>query len=116
MKWETQTERQQARDAIHVHIEELVLHGFAPGDRGQIGSSVEAELTRLMRAGSFAGLPEKPLTVERINAGAFRVGSLDKPQAAGVQIAQAVYRSLRTGTDAFAAAPGNRQGPGGRKL
>jgi hypothetical protein len=116
MKWETQTERQQPRDAIQVHIEELILHGFAPGDRYQIASSVEKELTRLMRLASLARLPEKPLAVERINAGAVRVGSRDKPQAAGVQIAQAVYRSLRTGTDAFAAAPGIRQGPGGRKL
>ena len=33
---------------IELHIEELVLHGFSPGDRYRIGEAVEQELTRLL--------------------------------------------------------------------
>lgn len=33
---------------IHVHIEELLLDGFAPGDRHSIGEAVEQELARLI--------------------------------------------------------------------
>ena len=32
---------------LNLHIEELVLHGFAPGDRYRIGEAVQQELTRL---------------------------------------------------------------------
>src|SRR3712207_3298477 len=32
---------------IELHIEELVLHGFAPGDRYRIGEAVQRELARL---------------------------------------------------------------------
>ncbi len=33
---------------VDLHIEELVLHGFSPGDRFRIGEAVELELTRLI--------------------------------------------------------------------
>ena len=33
---------------VELHIEELVLHGFAPGDRYRIGEAVERELQRLL--------------------------------------------------------------------
>ena len=39
---------------IELHIEELVLHGFAPGDRHPIGDAVEHELIRLF---AEQGLP-----------------------------------------------------------
>ena len=32
---------------IELHIEELVLHGFEPGDRHRIGEAIERELARL---------------------------------------------------------------------
>ena len=40
--------------SIEMHIEELVLHGFEPGDRHAIGDAVERELARLL---SEHGLP-----------------------------------------------------------
>jgi hypothetical protein len=41
--------------SIELHIEELVLRGFAPGDRYWIGEAVEQELTRLL---ADRGVPE----------------------------------------------------------
>ena len=40
---------------IELNIEELVLHGFSPGDRYGIGEAVERELTRLL---ADRGVPE----------------------------------------------------------
>ena len=44
---------------VELHIDELVLHGFAPGDRYPIGDAVEHELTRLF---AEQGIP-RSLTV-----------------------------------------------------
>jgi hypothetical protein len=32
---------------LELHVEELVLHGFAPGDRYRIGEALERTLTQL---------------------------------------------------------------------
>jgi hypothetical protein len=34
---------------VHVHIEELVLEGFAPGDRRRVADGLERELRRLVQ-------------------------------------------------------------------
>ncbi len=72
---------------IEVHIEELVLHGFPPGSRWQIGDTLEHELRGLLAA---QGLPPGWLaSAERIDAGAI---ALTTPAATGAEVAQAVYR------------------------
>ncbi len=107
-------EGRQARDSVKVHIEELVLHGFAPGDRSRIANAVERELTRLMGEGGLSVLRENPVTLGRIHGGAFKVKAGAKPQAAGTEIARAVYRSLHQGAGASASAPAIRPGAGSR--
>ncbi len=72
--------------AIEVHIEELVLHGFAPETRWQIGDALEEELRGLL---AHNGIPSGwLLNPERIDAGKI---SLTKPAATGAGIAGAVY-------------------------
>jgi len=94
---------------IELHIEELVLHGFAARDRHRIAGEVERELARLVGEGD--GLPglKGNLAIERVNGGVFQVQSGAKPQAAGTQIAQSVYRSLRQQTKVPRPGPGGRQ-------
>ncbi len=76
---------------IEVHIEELILHGFAPRDRWQIGDALEHELRGLLAA---RGIPPAWLSSpERIDAGSIRTMSLNKPAVAGAEIANAVYRN-----------------------
>jgi len=82
------------RHSARVRIEELVLHGFAPADRHRIADAVERELARLMSPG-LPEFRENPPALDRINAGAFSVKAGTKPQAAGTEIARAVFRSLR---------------------
>lgn len=84
-----------AGHTVDVHIEELVLHGFVPGDRRRIAGAVESELTRLMSEAGLPGFSENPPAIGRVNGGAFRVEAGSKPQATGTEIAQAVYRGLR---------------------
>lgn len=79
---------------IDLHIEELVLHGFAPGDRHVIGEAVEHELGRLLAERG----PTSPAIAShesaRVNAGDVHVAPDSKAPAVGAQVAQAVYGGL----------------------
>ena len=83
---------------IELHIEELVLTGFAARDRAHIGAAVEHELTRLiMQQGLSTGSQfTAPLSVSRLDAGSFQLASTASPRIVGRHIAQSVYRRLST--------------------
>jgi hypothetical protein len=82
--------------AVELHIEELVLHGFAPGDRFRIADAVEGELRRLVARHGLAGLAGGPPPIERLDAGAFRLASGDGPDRVGLRVARNVYARLAT--------------------
>src|SRR5947207_653199 len=66
-----------------VHIEELVLHGFAPGDRYDLGEAVQQELTRLFaRQGAPPRLAGRVET-DRVDGGSIRLIAGSKPGAIG---------------------------------
>jgi len=85
-------------ESVELHIDELVLHGFAAGDRYGIAEAVELELSRLLVAQfavqgvprSFAKSSEQP----RLDAGAFNVAPQSSADAVGSQIAHAVHGGL----------------------
>ncbi len=79
------------RPSIKLQVDELVLHGFAPGDRQRISAAVERELERLL---SERGLPanlqqggDRPV----LNGGSFAVRPNARPEAIGAQVARAIY-------------------------
>ncbi len=78
---------------VDLRIEEVVLHGFAPGDRYRIGDALERELSRLF---TEHGMP--PLAqggdIGCLDGGAFEVAPSSNAGAIGVQVAQAVYGGL----------------------
>jgi hypothetical protein len=83
---------------IKLHIEELVLHSFAPNDRYAIADAVERELSRLL-AEDFgnAGLPRSLANNSgqpRVDAGNFQVAPGAKANSIGAQIAQAVHGGI----------------------
>jgi hypothetical protein len=81
------------RPAISVEIDELVLHGFPPGERYRIAESVAAELTRIL---ADRGLPEPvaaPPHGDTVRGGSFTLRHAD----GGAQIAAAIYRGLQHG-------------------
>lgn len=100
---------------VDLHIEELVLHGFAAHDRHRIAAAVQQELARLIATQGNANSLKNPLSLDAINAGAFRVQANEKPQTAGTHIARAVYRSMRREARVAAMASRSQSGMGGRQ-
>jgi hypothetical protein len=80
--------------SVELHIEELVLHGFAPGDRYQIGDTVQNELTRLFAEQGAPGWLSQGGEVERLDGGTFGMAPGSKAETVGAQVAQAVYTGL----------------------
>ena len=79
---------------VELHIEELVLRGFAAGDRYRIGDAMERELARLF---DEQGVPPSLIQgseVPQLDGGAFEVAHGSKSEAVGVQVAQAIYGGL----------------------
>lgn len=79
---------------IELHIEELVLHGFAPGDRLGISEAVKQELQQLFAeqsaSPSWAQDGEYPL----LEGGRFELAPGSKAETIGTRIAQAMYGEL----------------------
>lgn len=79
---------------IELHIEELVLHGFAPGDRYRIGEAVERELARLFGGACVPPSLAQSVEVESLDGGAFQVAPGARAETIGAQVALAIYGEL----------------------
>ena len=79
---------------IELQIEELVLHGFAPGDRYRIGEAVERELARLLAQLGVPNLITSAIDEAGIDAGAFDLKPNANAQQIGAEIAGAIYGGL----------------------
>ncbi len=81
---------------IRLHIEELVLHSFAPNDRYAIADAVERELSRLLTEHSAKRDSSSSWrsNTDCLDAGAFRVDPRSRPHAIGTQIARAIHGGL----------------------
>jgi hypothetical protein len=79
---------------VELHIEELVLHGFAPGDRHAIARAVESEIARLIGERGLSFVAGEDISVARLDGGSFQVQPSAGPDAIGGQIAQGVYGGL----------------------
>jgi len=79
------------RSNIEVHIEELVLHGFASKDRYLIGEAVQRELTRLFTEQGVPAFLSQSGEIARLDGGSFNVAAGSKAETIGAQVAQAVY-------------------------
>lgn len=81
---------------VELHIEELMLHGFAPGDRYRVGEAVERELQRLLAEQGAPDLLNGSVVLARIDAGSFNLDQNAKSEMIGAQVAQAIYSGLRS--------------------
>ena len=87
--------------AIELHVEELVLEGFAPAERHAVADAFERELSRLLSEHGLPdshGLPDphaRGAEAPSLDAGSVRLAPGTRPAAAGAQIARAVYGGLR---------------------
>jgi hypothetical protein len=83
------------RSPIHLHIEELVLHGFPSSDRHRIGEAMQRELTRLFTEGRMPPSLAKSAEIDQLNAGSFQTTGTARPEATGTQVARAVFGGLK---------------------
>jgi hypothetical protein len=100
---------------IDLHIEELVLHGFPSRDRHRIADAMRLELTRLLTVDAGHGQAARSLTRVRIDGGSFAVKAGATPQAAGREVARAVFRGLRQPAGVLAGASASSSGQRGRR-
>jgi hypothetical protein len=79
---------------IELHVQELVLHGFAPGDRSRLGRAVQRELARLLAEQGVPPSLARGAEIERVDGGSLEVASGAAAERIGAQVAQAVYGGL----------------------
>jgi hypothetical protein len=79
---------------IELQIEELVLHGFSPGDRYHIGQVVEHELGRMFAERGAPPSLTRSDEIPSLEGGTFKVKPGSRVEEIGAQVAQAVYRGL----------------------
>jgi hypothetical protein len=84
----------QRSRSLELHIDQLVLHGFAAVDRSRIGAAVERELGRLLAQTDLRSAIGQWTDRERIDGGAFTAAPGEGADAIGTRIAQAVYKGL----------------------
>jgi len=80
---------------VEVTIDELILHGFAPGDRHAIAEALQGELARLLREQGVPAAFTQGGEVERLDGGSFAVAPSAKGASVGRQVAQAVYGGVQ---------------------
>jgi hypothetical protein len=79
---------------VELHIEELVLHGFAPGDGYSISEAVQSALQQLLTEQGLPPLLQQHSETARLDGGAFNLMPHGTPATVGTDVAQAVYRGL----------------------
>jgi hypothetical protein len=84
-----------SQPSIELRIEELVLHGFAPGDRYTISDAVERELARLLGKQGIPISLRSESQEDEIRGKAFNAAHDMKPPMIARQIATAVYQAFR---------------------
>lgn len=80
-----------SHQSLEVHIEELVLHGFAPAERYLIGEAVERELTRLFTERGAPPAIKRGGEFARLDGGAFEARPGSNSKTIGAQLANAIY-------------------------
>lgn len=79
------------RADIELHIEELVLEGFAPGDRHLIGAAVQRELTRLLAEQGARQPLHNGGEIARVDVDRFEQRRGASSDTVGAETARAVY-------------------------
>jgi hypothetical protein len=87
-------QKSEINGAVHLHIDELVLHGFALGDRYRIAEAMEQALSRLIANQGVPGSLANGDYLHQVDGGSFQTKSRATPETIGHQVASAVYGSL----------------------
>jgi len=80
--------------SVELHIDELVLHGFEPAHRYQIGDAVQRELTRLFAEHGAPADFSEDVEFERLNGGSINLTPDVNPETAGIELARVIFGGL----------------------
>ena len=80
--------------SLELHIDELVLHGFASGGRYRICDAVKRELLHLFQEQQFPSLLRNAGEIDGFSAPPFKIRPDARPETIGRQVAQSIYRGL----------------------
>lgn len=80
--------------SVELHIEELMLQGFADVEGRRVGDAVERELARLLNEQGAPPAIRGGGEVARLDGGAFEVQPGSDPETIGVSLARAIYGGL----------------------
>jgi hypothetical protein len=83
-----------SKPSVEMHIEELVLHGFPPGDRYMISDAIESELVRLLGDQGVPNSLHVESAADELSGATFITSQNTKPLAIGRSVARAVYQGL----------------------
>lgn len=78
---------------IHLHIDELVLHGFEPAERHAIADAVQRELTSLLMQQPLHPRSGTDVRRAKANAGSVTAAS-SRPTDTGRQVARALHSTV----------------------
>jgi len=79
---------------VELHIEELVLHGFAPEDSHPIAEAMEAELERLFAVSGVPPSLARGGDLAELYGGPFAAMPDTGANAVGTAVARAVYEGF----------------------
>jgi hypothetical protein len=80
--------------SIELHVEELALHGFEPGDRYGISEAVQRELSRLFTEQGSPSSLARGSQLARVEGPAFDAKPGSAAESIGYEVARAVYGGL----------------------
>jgi hypothetical protein len=80
--------------SVELQIDELLLHGFGPGERFAVADALESELAELLAQPGFRRSLISSMDLSTLDGGEFRVPSGSKPQHIGAQVGLLVYQHL----------------------
>lgn len=80
---------------LHLHIQDLVLHGFGSINRHRIGEAMERELARLFLGQEVLRSLANSIAVDFLDGGVLKIESASAPESIGNQLAQAIHGTLK---------------------
>lgn len=80
---------------VELHIEELVLHGVTPVNRQRLAAVMERELARLLAEQGVPPTLVRDGDVAQLHGGSSNIALGSRPDAIGLQVAQAIYGVMK---------------------
>jgi hypothetical protein len=85
------------QQSIELHIEELVIDGFAPDDAERFAGAVERELTRLLSERGIQASLTEDIDVERLAGGALLIRRGERAETTGQRLARTIFTGMTGG-------------------